>query len=127
MLYTKRGLNFEWGVDDNIVWIIDRGEGLPAIVYMEEILGMLRGQLGSLINVNILCKSIMGRWDAVHIRQGSTGYDVHSLGEVITYEDAKQKIAALFGPGEEVPHDGPWATIPSSSAVMQAAASSVGA
>jgi hypothetical protein len=112
MQYAQNGLNFEWGIDENIVWIIDCSEGLPVIIYMDDILRMLSATLGSLVEVNILCRSIMGRWDAVHIRHGSRGYDFCALGDVKSYAAAKNKILSLFGPGASVLMDGPWIETP---------------
>jgi hypothetical protein len=115
MHHAQNGLNFEWGIDENIVWIVDCSVGLPATAYMDDILSMLSATLGSLVDVNILCKSIMGRWDAVHVRHGSRGYDFSSLGDVKLYEDAKKKIISLFGAGASVATDGPWIETPQAS------------
>jgi hypothetical protein len=112
MHYAQNGLNFEWGIDENIAWIIDCNGGLPVTVYMDDILRMLSATLGSLVDVNILCRSIMGRWDAVHVRHGSRGYDFSSLGDVKSYADAKNKIISLFGAGASVLMDGPWIETP---------------
>jgi hypothetical protein len=99
MQYSENGLFFEWGIDDDVVWIVEQYGSRPLLLCMDEALRMLRMEIGSIVNVNILCMSSLGRWDVVHTRQGSRGYDMRSLGDAQSLDEARRKVHALFGAG----------------------------
>jgi hypothetical protein len=102
MLYAEDGLFFEWGIDDDIVWILDKRDGRSALIYMEVILKFLETAIGSCENVNIICRSFIGRWNVVMRNKGKRGYEIRSLGDAKTYQDARSTLLRLFGAGTKV-------------------------
>ena len=108
MLYSDDGLSFEWGIDGDVVWILDKGEGRSALISMEVILRFLEKVLGSCEDVNIICRNFMGKWDVVIKNHRNRGYEIRSLGDAKTYCDARSALLRIFGEGVKVRPEKSW-------------------